>query len=74
MQDLALVEQGDTNGEDSDSSEDSGDESIQGEITEENIKLTPGHKHKPVIELINPQNDSEMHNESETAESNHEVG
>ena len=74
MQDLALVEQGDTNGEDSDSSEDLGDESIQGEITEENIKLTPGQKHKPVIELINTQNDSEMHSESETAESNHEVG
>ena len=74
MQDLALVEQGDTNGEDSDSSEDSGDESIQGEITEENIKLTLGQKHKPVIELINSQNDSEMLSESDTAGSYHDVG
>lgn len=45
--DLALVEQ-DSDSEDSDSSE----ESIQGEITEENIKIEPKCKNKPVIELI----------------------
>ena len=50
FQDLSLVEQ-DSDSEVSDS--DSGDESIQGEITEQNLKLRPKSKNKPHIEVIN---------------------
>ena len=62
MQDLALVEQEDV---DSEEDSDSSDESIQGEITEENIKLTPKQNHRPFIELIdNKQTDSEVHGDT----------
>ena len=50
FQDLALVEQ-DSDSEVSDS--DSSEESIQGEVTEQNLKLRPKNKNKPNIEVIN---------------------
>ena len=50
FQDLALVEQ-DSDSEVSDS--DSSEESIQGEVTEQNLKLRPKAKNKPNIEVIN---------------------
>ena len=54
FQDLALVEQ-DSDSEDTSNSDsdDSSEESIQGEITEKNLRLGPKCKNKPNIEVIN---------------------
>lgn len=67
LQDLALLEQ-DSECEDCDSS----DESIQGEITEGNLRLQPKGKNKPVIEMINnSQHDNEI---SDDKENNFDIG